>query len=168
MSVIRFPKKCPDGAPRNFSAAGLTITARASRVNRSRPSSRPAITEFRFSRMVLKISCTPRSCCPTCEIFLLTRPSSSAPPANPLAWATGASNCPAEIRSNCVLISWSGASVAPLTTIASPVETSRATSAIAAEFLRLGRISFRNSEIETPTRTSPNGSPPIVNGYRTS
>jgi len=38
------PRKCPAGAPRNFSAAGLIITARASRVNSSKPSSSPAIT----------------------------------------------------------------------------------------------------------------------------
>src|SRR5882724_5438840 len=73
ISVTRRPRKCPAGAPRNFSAAGLIITARASRVNKSKPSSSPAITEFMFSRMVLKISCTPRSCWPTCVIFRLTR-----------------------------------------------------------------------------------------------
>src|SRR6266849_6580594 len=91
ISFTRRPKKCPAGAPRNFSAAGLTITARASRVNSSRPSSSPAITESMFSRNVLKISCTPRSCCPTLVILRLTWPSSSAPPANPLTSGDGAS-----------------------------------------------------------------------------
>ena len=77
---MRLPRNVLAGAPRNFSAAGLTITARASFVKRTRPSSIPAITEFMFSRMVLKISCTPRSCWPTCVIFLLTWPNSSPLP----------------------------------------------------------------------------------------
>src|SRR2546425_7991515 len=48
ISLARRPRRWFAGAPRNFSAAGLIMTARASRVNRSKPSSRPAMTEFMF------------------------------------------------------------------------------------------------------------------------
>ena len=157
ISVTRRPKKCPAGAPRNFSAAGLIMTARASRVNRSKPSSRPAMTEFMFSRMVLKISCTPRNCCPTCEIFRLTCPSSSPLPANSLAFAEGTSYCPAEMRSSCAAMSRSGASVAPLTTAASRVEITRATSTMVPEVRKLGPMSLNRNLEESTTRTSPNG-----------
>jgi len=85
--------------------------------------------------------------------FLADKPNSSAPPANPVLAPPARQIVPRKCDPVCVLISCNGASVAPLTTIASPVETSSATSAIAAEFRRLGRISFRSSEIEMPTRT---------------
>jgi len=100
--------------------------------------------------------------------FLADKPQLIRAAGESVACATGASNCPRKCDPVVVLISCNGASVAPLTTIASPVETSSATSAIAAEFRRLGRISFRSSEIEMPTRTSPKGSLAIVKGYRTS
>ena len=143
-----FPESAPRERPRNFSAAGLTITARESRVNNSKPSSSPAITEFMFSRMVLKISCTPRSCCPTCVIFRLTTPSSSPLPANPLTSGEGASYSPAEMRSNCAEMSRNGASVAPLTTAASKVEITNATSTIVPDVRRLGSMSFNKNPEE--------------------
>ncbi len=148
ISVTRRPRNWPAGWPRNFSAAGLIITARESFVNNSSPSSRPAMTEFMFSRMVLKISCTPRNCWPTWVIFRLTAPSSSPLPPMPFNTGDGTSYCPAEIRSNCAAISCKGASVALLTMAASKVETTTARNAIIAEF----------------TRTSPNGFFPLVNG----
>ncbi len=143
ISAARRPRNSPEEAPRNFSAAGLTITARASRVKRSKPSSSPAITEFMFSRRVLKISCTPRSCWPTWVIFLLTWPSSSLlPPKTPRS-AMGASYCPAEILSSCAEMSRKGANVAPLTTAASSAEVTRASSTMVPEVFRLGAISLQ-------------------------
>ncbi len=90
--------------PRKFSTAGLTITARPSRVNRSRPSSSPPRIWSRFSRSVLKISRTPRNCCPIWLILVLTWPNSS--PRSSGFW----SNSPREMRSNCAEMRSSGAS----------------------------------------------------------
>ncbi len=122
------------------------------------------MTEFMFSRMVLKISCTPRNCSPTLVIFRLTSTSSSPLPPMPLHSEDGTSYCPAEMRSNCAEISCKGAKVALLTMAASIVETTSARNAIVPEVHRLGEISLSSKPTLSTTRTSPNGRFALLNG----
>src|SRR5882724_7572312 len=147
-------------AAEKFLRRGTDHHGAASRVKSSRPSSSPAMTEFMFSRRVLKISWTPRSCWPTWVILRLTWPISSlstAKPARPFICGAGASNCPAEMRSSCAEILRKGASAAPLTIAARRVEMTSATPTMVAEERMLGARSSTRRPEESTTRTSPNG-----------
>ena len=117
------PEADPPACERNRSTAGLTITARPSTEKSSRPSSRPPRTWSRFSRKVLKISRTPRSCIPIWLILVLTWPNSS--PRSSGFW----SNSPLEMRSSCAEMRSSGASDMLLTNAASNTEISTEASA---------------------------------------
>ena len=168
ISFTRRPRKCSGGAPRNFSAAGLTMMARASRVNRSKPSSMPAMTEFIFSRRVLKISCTPRNCWPTCVILRLTCRVHPCPRQNPVTSGAGVSNCPAEMRSNCAEMSAQRRQRRPAHHRSQAVEITNASNTMVPNFRTLGEISASRSPEDTATRTSPNGWPLLVNGKSSS
>src|SRR5207237_514469 len=67
------------------------------------------------------------------------------------ASAGGASNCPAEMRSSCAVISRKGARVMPLTIAASKAETTKATATIVAEVRKLEEISLSSSAVEMIT-----------------
>ena len=114
------------------------MTARPSTENNSKPSSSPPRTWSMFSRKLLKISRTPRSCIPIWLIFVLTWPNSS--PRSSGFW----SNSPLEMRSSCAVMRLNGAREMLLTSAASKTEIPTEASASSAAERSAGVIFARN------------------------